>query len=793
MEKIHLIGNAHIDPVWLWEWQEGLAEIKATFRSALDRMKEFPDYIFTSACGAYYMWIEETDPEMFEEIKERVAEGRWCLTGGWLIQPDCNLPCGESFARHTLITQRYFKEKFGRIARVGYNVDSFGHAGTLPMILSAGGMHSYVFMRPWAGEKRLPSDLFRWESPDGSRVTAYRITYGYSINEAYFENFQKIADTPDLSVGMAFYGIGNHGGGPTASLLSRMKNELDSRFVYSSPDRYFADIAAEGQPVLREDLQYHAKGCYSAVAEIKQNNRRAESSVLAAERLLLLASETLGHPIAKDDLDRAWKNLLFCQFHDVLGGCSIREAYDSARNAHGETLAISARLSNAALSRMAGAVGTLGSLPNGAISEENAERLGYPYVIFNPHAHPVRAAVKVRFSFGTYGGVSDAEGNPVPCQTVRDSKTDHDINKHATIFEAELPPFGYALYRMHKAPNAAPTASPFTVGDGLLENSCISLRFDTESGELVSIFDKKNGRELLAAPTSLRFASSEGQDTWAHGITHFSEGYTLPVSGSARLIESGPVRATVRTEQRFGESCLIRDYSILPHTGRVLVKTKIDFREKFCILKFAFPVTEAGAHALCGIPYGHTERPTDGSEQVMCDWVSHGNLLLAAEGKYSFDAEDNLLSLTVLRSAIYADHYGVRDEFCEFAEQGEHRFAYEIGVFEGVADAERRVSELLTPPTVLYAGFHGGTLPVRFSALPTVPENLTVTACKRGEDGEGILLRLHECEGKDTRAAVTLFGHTVSVFVRAYGIAGYLITEKECKQVDLMEWPTEEV
>ena len=793
MKKIHLIGNAHIDPVWLWEWQEGLSEIKATFRSALDRMKEFPDYIFTSACGAYYMWIEEIDPEMFREIKERVQEGRWCLTGGWLIQPDCNLPCGESFARHTLITQRYFQEKFGRIARVGYNVDSFGHAGTLPMILSAGGMHSYVFMRPWAGEKQLPSDLFRWESPDGSRVTAYRISYGYSINEAYFENFQKIADTPAPSVGMAFYGIGNHGGGPTFSLLTRMARELDSRFVYSSPDRYFAEIDKDGLPVLREDLQYHAKGCYSALAEIKQNNRRAEAATLTAERLLLLASETVGHPIAKNELDRAWKNLLFCQFHDILGGCSIREAYDSARNAHGEALAISARLSNAALSCIAGAVDTQGTLPSGAVTEEDAERLGYPYVIFNPHAHPVRAAVKVRFSYGTYRGVSDAEGNPVPCQTVRDSKTDHDVNKYATLFEAELPPFGYALYRMHKEPNTAPTDSPFTVGDGLLENAYVSLRFDPESGELVSIFDKKNNRELLAAPASLRFVSCKGQDTWAHGITHFSDEYSLPVSGSAHLIESGPVRATVRTEQRFGESRLVRDYSISPHTGRVLVKTKIDFREKFCILKFAFPVTGAGERALCGIPYGYTERPTDGSEQVMCDWVSHGILLLAAEGKYSFDAEKNVLSLTVLRSAIYADHYGERDEFCEFTEQGEHRFAYEIGIFEGAADAERRASELLTPPTVLYAGFHSGALPVRFSALPSIPENLTVTACKRGEDGEGVLLRLHECEGRNTKTPVNLFGRAVTVSVDAYGIASYLITKKECKKVDLMEWQAEEV
>ena len=792
MEKIHLIGNAHIDPVWLWEWQEGLAEIKATFRSALDRMNEFPDYLFTSACGAYYMWIEEVDPDMFREIKARIEEGRWCITGGWLIQPDCNLPCGESFARHTLITQRYFKEKFGRTARVGYNVDSFGHAWTLPMILREGGMDSYVFMRPESSEKKLPCDLFIWESPDGSRVTTYRVACRYNITEPFFGNFKNIADLPAPSVGMAFYGIGNHGGGPTAALLSKMKNELDGRFVYSTPERYFAEVSALDMPTIKEDLQYHARGCYSALDEIKHNNRRTESALLTAERFALLADKTVGFSLEKAELDRAWRDLLFCQFHDILGGCSIPEAYGSARNAHGEALAISARHTNAALSRITGDIDALGGLPNGAISEEDAEKLGYPFAVFNPHAHPVRASVKVRLFCGAYRGVSDAEGHPIPCQIVRDTKTDCGYDKHATLFEAELPPYGYALYRMHKEERPTPSDSPFTVGDALLENADISLRFDEKCGELISIFDKESGKELLSAPTSLRFASSRGQDTWAHGVAHFSDEYTLPVSGSARLIESGPVRATVRVEQSFGDSHLIRDYSISPRGKRVRVATKIDFREKFCIMKLAFPVTNAGERAVCGIPYGHITRPTDGSEQVMCDWVSHGDLLLAAEGKYSFDAKESLLSLTVLRSVIYADHFGKRDEFCEFTEQGEHRFSYEIGVFEGAADAQRRASELLTPPTVLYAGFHGGRLPTRFSALPALPKNIALTACKHGEDGEGMLIRLNECEGQSTEASIELFGHRVTVKVGAYGIASYLITEAECKRVDLCEWPVEQ-
>ena len=178
-KKVHLIGNAHIDPVWLWRWQAGYAEIKATFRSALDRMKEFPDFIFTSACAAYYKWVEENAPEMFEEIKQRITEGRWVIVGGWWLQPDCNIPSGESFVRQGLYSQRYFNEKFGIMAKTGYNVDSFGHNGMLPQILKKSGMDYYVFMRPGDHEKDLPGNLFWWESADGSRVMAYKIPFSY--------------------------------------------------------------------------------------------------------------------------------------------------------------------------------------------------------------------------------------------------------------------------------------------------------------------------------------------------------------------------------------------------------------------------------------------------------------------------------------------------------------------------------------------------------------------------------------------------------------------------------------
>ena len=216
----YLIGNAHLDPVWQWQAPEGLSLVKSTFRSALDRMKEYPDYKFTSACASYYKWIKLSEPEMFEEIKERVKEGRWGVTGGMWVQPDCNIPSGEAFCRHLLYSQKFFKENFGSIAKTGYNVDSFGHNGMLPQLLKKSGIDNYVYMRPnrEAEKPSLPSEnLHIWQSPDGSRVKAFRILDGYGddLREERIDRYREKSQSQ-----MLFYGIGNHGGGPSKEHLN---------------------------------------------------------------------------------------------------------------------------------------------------------------------------------------------------------------------------------------------------------------------------------------------------------------------------------------------------------------------------------------------------------------------------------------------------------------------------------------------------------------------------------------------------------------------------------------------
>ncbi len=252
-KTLQMIGNAHIDPVWFWQWQEGFQEVKSTFRSALERMKEYDDFHFTSSSAAFYEWVENSDPGMFEEIRARIAEGRWQIVGGWWIQPDCNIPGGESFVRQALYGQRYFREKFGTTARVGYNVDSFGHNGMLPQLLTKSGLDYYVFMRPAPHEKGLPGDLFWWESDDGSRVLAFRISFEYCTTGEDLEKHVRrcageIKDPFDHT--MCFYGVGNHGGGPTRenieSILRLNADPELPELIFGTPDGFFGRMSASG-------------------------------------------------------------------------------------------------------------------------------------------------------------------------------------------------------------------------------------------------------------------------------------------------------------------------------------------------------------------------------------------------------------------------------------------------------------------------------------------------------------------------------------------------------------------
>ncbi len=804
--KVHLIGNAHLDPVWLWRWQEGFAEIKATFRSALDRMQQFPEFIFTCAGCAYYKWVEEIAPEMFQEIKQRVREGRWVIVGGWWVQPDCNIPSGESFARHGLYSQRYFLEKFGTMARVGYNVDSFGHNAMLPQILKKSGMDFYLFMRPGEHEKKLPGSLFWWESGDGSRVMAFRIPFNYGTwwhgegdpLEQKTLAVLKLAEEENKDL-MNFYGVGNHGGGPTIKNLQTIRRIMESwgrdRVLISSPEIYFEEVSRQNieLPVVKEDLQHHASGCYSAHSEIKLLNRSAEHRLLAAEKFNAIASHILGLPRATEKLRQAWENVLFNQFHDIMGGCSIKEAYQDAEEFCGEALSTGAKVLNSSLQKISWSIDTMREGVTTLSKDKDwvvweQDDLGAPLVVFNPLSWEVQVPVHASSRFS---GVTDDKRNPLPIQTVRASRT-NGYDKWDTLFLARIPAMGYRVFWTYKSrefvtaaavgmlkAEAVETAVPAEIAvntpaePAVLENDFVRLEIEQHTGYIKRLYDKKNDVEVIegygAVPVVI---DEENMDTWAHGIFEFRNEAGRFENAEVKVLESGPLRAVLRVKSRYGNSLLRQDFILYRHKPDIEVKVKLDWREKHRMLKLSFPVNVRNPRSVYEIPYGYIERPVNGEEEPGQQWLDVSGTLSSNEnmeyglallnaGKYSFDVKENDMRMTVARGAVYADHYGTdyRDDFCEYMDQGVQEFTYALVPHAGNwkdAGIVRKAYELNVGCEQVPETYHKGPMPLSFEGIKISGDSIVATVFKIAEDGKGYVLRCYETSGRPCTAEIEI-------------------------------------
>ncbi|MGM9682996.1 MAG: alpha-mannosidase [Eubacteriales bacterium] len=795
MAKIYLIGNAHLDPVWLWRWQEGFSEIVSTFRSALDRMKDFPDFTFTSACAVYYQWIEKIDPDMFEEIKERVKEGRWSIVGGWFLQPDCNIPDGESFARHGLISQRYFKEKFGITAKTGYNVDSFGHNASLPQILKKSGMNNYVFMRPMPNEGNLKETLFNWESDDGSSVCTYRIPWFYNLDTSRMEMFERLKEKAenDNRDYMAFYGVGNHGGGPTIKLIDEINRMPIEGMVYSTPDSYFDEVDKSHLETVRGELQHHARGCYSACSMVKMQNRKCENNLVAAEKFSVMARELTGVKYPKDKLTKAWKNLLFNQFHDILGGCSIKKAYEDASYLYGETMSITEQAINFAMQKISLNIDTLGDeiLPAYKTpkiwKQWQHEVLGTPIVVFNPHSWSVKMPVQINI---VAKKMTDCDGNETAFQTVRGDQTNGN-DKYQTAFMAEVGPMGYSVYRIFAEKESAVSfANELMITERSIENSKIRVEFDAVTGDVSLFYDKETNKYINCKPCSAVVIDETECDTWAHGKDKL--GQTIGAFGNPEfsIIENGPIRATLKVKTVYNNSVLFREYTVIPKSKVVSVKTVIYFSERHRALKFAFQTD--GSDVIAKIPYSTVTREQNQCEEPFGSWFAVGDLCVANDSKYGYDTEDGCVRMTVLRNAIYADHYalpcGSRDEFCEFMEEDRQEFYYSLFPYENNAQAERRASELNFGLRYVWTGFHKGTLPEKMNCMECDNDNIIVSAVKESETGEDKIIRFYEMNGCDTEVSIKLFGNEIKSDISHNEIKTF---NDKGKELDLIEWEIE--
>lgn len=776
-----LVGNAHLDPVWQWRVPEGLALIRSTFSAALDRMEEFPDYVFTSACAAYYLWIKESEPELFARIQQRVREGRWQVVGGMWVQPDCNLPCGEAFARHLLYSQRFFAECFGAPARTGYNVDSFGHNGMLPQLFRKAGIENYVYMRP-NDQTEKPElgvqNLHWWQSPDGSRVLAYRIPdrFGGYAGEVSADRIAGLDSLPQPQ--MLFYGVGNHGGGPGIRHL-RDASALrfapgGERFRFAGPDDYFALVRQSGEagraPLHTGDLQHHASGCYSANSAVKKQNRRAEQALIAAEKAAALSARLTGGASCRTAVADAWQRLMFSQFHDILAGCSIRPAYDDARAAFGYAREKALEVENYALQRISWRIGTTRFFENRP--SEMRARLwvhdgeGSPMVVFNPHSFAVKT--QAAFGMGMVSGVTDSSDRDVPFQLVRAPYTDGGHTREC-LFEAELPALGWAVYYIWKDEQnhvPQPVENEFRTGPDTLENSVVRLRFDPATGALSSYYDKTTGRELAGGLLARAvMCGDEKNDTWAHGEFNFNRDLETFAGAGAEVVETGPVRAGLRTVSRCGGTTLTQTFFLERGSRRVDVQVRLDFAEHYKLVKLCFAAAAAGQPtAVYSMPFGFLEKPADGREEPAQTWAAvRGTdglgLAVLNDCKYSWCARGAELRVIAARGCAYLDHFGqsMRDGEMRFEDQGEQEFRLALLPYEGDPAPIAREAALLNLPCRLVSEtHHTGSLPPVYAGIRVSDDRVLVESIKYAEDDGGLVLRAVECAGRPVHVRIEL-------------------------------------
>ena len=786
MNRIYLIGNAHLDPVWLWRKTEGLSEIMSTFRSALDRMHEFPDFVFCSACAAYYRWVELTDADMFEEIKARVAQGRWVIVGGYWIQPDCNLPCGEAFVRQALYSQRYFMEKFGKIARVGYNVDSFGHNGMMPQLLSKAGMDSYIFMRPDKQENaKIPDTVFVWKSPDGSSVTAIRIQghYGDIDFPEELENRYPSQHRAALKAlllhdeakkhnvsNLSFFGIGNHGGGPTIRGLQALQKVTAEHpdIIHGSVEQFFSEYpaAASGDslPVYSSDLQHHASGCYSAYAAIKAENRRAECELIGAEKLNTLSHFLTGEACRTGELKKAWQTLLFNQFHDILAGCCIRESYIDTHSELGGVRSAAADITRLSAQRIAWRIRTTRILDgksaqkNGwLLWEKNGE--GAPVVIFNPHSFPIREAVQVNVAIS---GATNTQGTPIPFQNVRGPQT-NGSDLYNALFFADVPALGYSVYYLYKDISFPVPAAAVTAGDDCLENEYVKVCFSRETGGILNFFDKKQNRELAAAPMSGAIViEDEVSDTWAHGVFTFDKQIGAFGRAQIKVRENGPLRAALEITTFYGSSKLVQTYRLYADRSELDVKCSLYLAETHKIIKLVFPAKVDHPTALYSMPYGYIRKACNGEEEPGHQWVIIADmsldcgLALLNDSKYSFCAKGNELRMIAARSAIFADHFGKRDDQVKYQDMGETEFSYALIPCsrQSLPEIVRQAAVFNQGPHAVLDTHHNGPLEPVYAGVSISSPNVICQTIKQSEDGTAFIARLYETSGRKTKADI---------------------------------------
>ena len=791
-DTIHMTGNSHIDAAWLWPESETIDVVRRTFSTALQLMNEYPDYTYTQSAAQYNEWMAEKYPAMDAEIKQRIKEGRWEVVGGMWVEPDLNMPDGESQTRSLLLGKRWYKQHYGVDVRIGWNPDSFGYNWQLPQIYKRAGVDYFVTQKmTWNDTNQLPFKLFWWQSPDGSKVLSY---FPHDYANDNLDPIRLAGDlavarerAPGLSTMMDLYGIGDHGGGPTRTILDqgehwahapeavtpKMKFGLAQTFftqaeqtlASDSPTWNYQSIAKGYKyptpepgkmviPTWKDEMyfEYH-RGVMTTQTGQKRNMRESEVHTINAEKLASLAWLD-GDAYPNAQFTDAWQKITFNGFHDLAAGSGIGIIYKDAQKEFDMVRLEDAEMAAHALSTVVSNINT-GAAP------------GIPVVIFNPLGWTRSGLVDFDIELPGQGSpmVVDAAGNNTPSRVVHEN-----FESHRTTLEIEagkIPSLGYEVMHVVGNASAGYPSSPFKATQTLLENSNLRVTIDPATGCMTSLFDKKSKFESLAPKScgnQLQAFKDTPKDYDAWNIDYGTLDHPMPIDkvDSIKLIESDPVRSTIRIERTWQNSHFTQDISLAANADTVVIDNTVDWHETHILLKAAFTLAASGPMATFEIPYGTIQRPTTRNnswesakfEVPALRWADLGDgkngFSLLNEEKYGYDAIGNVLRLSLLRSPTWPD---------PDADRGIQHFRYALYPHAGTwqqAMTERKGYELNYPLQATVVMPHSGSLPASHSFISVDDDNVILAAVKKSEDDNALILRVYDWSGKPSKAKFTL-------------------------------------
>jgi alpha-mannosidase len=680
MKRLHLLCNAHIDPIWMWVKEEGILETLSTYRVAADFCEEYPDFVFNHNESVLYEWVEQFDPPLFERIRKLIAAGRWRVIGGAYLQPDCNMPSGEAMVRQLLIGRKYFLEKFGVVPKTAINFDSFGHARGLVQIFKKSGFDYYIVCRPLQDRCPLPADDFVWEGFDGSRVVCHR---GYNSYESHRgEADQKILGyyegRADQPTGLVLWGVGNHGGGPSRvdyekiqALAKKLSPQVE--LVHSHPDAYFAEMDEHALPVVKKPLRHHSVGCYTSQIRIKQAYRALENQLFMVEKMLSAARLNGMREDFALELAEAEKDMAFLQFHDILPGSSIAPAEEAAlaQAHHGREILDRVRIR------------AFWHLLNGQARPKDDS---IPVFVYNPHPYPVKTVIECEFNLPDQNKDAKrfafprvyAGDRPLPCQVLHeDSNFNVDWRKRVA-FLAELAPSCMSRYdcRVEYWSEEPARPEPGDAAQYAFDNGRLRVLINTQTGAMDQV--TVDGVDYLAPGSLVPMVMDDDYDSWgnttrsfrnliarfqlmrADQVAAYSGNECSPTLAPVRVIEDGEVQTVVEALFQYRDSKLTRRLHLPKQGTEIRVSVKVSWDEPMKALKLPIVTRFPDAKYFGQTMFGRDELENDGGEAVAQRWTCLASesenraVSIVNLGTYGSDCKDGEARLTLLRSPGYS-------------------------------------------------------------------------------------------------------------------------------------------